>query len=385
MGWRTVRDPGLHVACAVGLAAAGIEGPDAVRQLASAGALPADSEARIAAMDLEPTLRDRALLLLEQTRMLVERADEHAADGDRLQRAALRQADGGALVAREATADARDDVLEQRDATADARDDTLVQREATAVDRDDVLDDREEAADQHDQAQVLLDQAMQRWVGHALHELRQPLAVIAGAAETLHERRGQLDEPTRSAIVDTVRRQSMQLQRMLDQMAQARRLHDGLLEVHPQQVELQPLIADLLDDYRPLLGDVTVSHPRTQDGDGVVACVEPSAAVQILLVLLRNAVDHAPCQQPILVETVPGAASVRVSVHDDGPGVAPGDREHIFDYGTRLNHGGSLGLGLFIARRLARAHGGDVTVDSSQQLGGARFDLTLPRECADRV
>lgn len=99
--------------------------------------------------------------------------------------------------------------------------------------------------------------------------------------------------------------------------------------------------------------------------------------------LVRNAVDHAPCDQPILLETVAGADTARVSVHDDRSGVAIADRDRIFDYGTRLNSAGHLGLGLYIAHRLARAHGGDLSVGASSQLGGARFDLSLPTDCAN--
>ncbi|MDX1621933.1 MAG: HAMP domain-containing sensor histidine kinase, partial [Nitriliruptorales bacterium] len=68
-------------------------------------------------------------------------------------------------------------------------------------------------------------------------------------------------------------------------------------------------------------------------------------------------------------------------VHDDGAGVSEGDRERIFARGTTLQTGGTLGLGLFVARGLARAHHGDVTVEDSALTGGACFTLRLPADC----
>jgi len=224
---------------------------------------------------------------------------------------------------------------------------------------------------------------MDRWVNHAYHELRQPLAVITGAIETLRAYYERLDEETRSLLLARMRRQTMLLQRVIDQLEQASRLQKGPPEVTPQLIDLRPVIDQLLEDYGPLLDGASVTYERPDDV--VAACVEPPAATEILLVLLRNAVDHAPCDQPIMIETIPGTTTVRVSVHDDGAGVPLANRDRIFAYGTRLDDGGRLGLGLFIARGLARDHGGDLTVTQSQLLGGARFDLTLPTDCGQDV
>lgn len=253
---------------------------------AGAAELTDDIEERVAALGLEPTLRDRTLLLIEQTRMLVERSTDLADDSHRLRAIADQQASkdipgdhqGHAshterFARREATADARDEALQQREETADRRDDTLTEREVAAGTRERHLDDRERAADlsddslrlreqavaahsqalngrdtesdeftapivtslaaavergwrtaqqttdpsDPDRAQVaaldaviteiqqvvpeIIEQTMTRWVGHAYHELRQPLAVIGGVAETLSAYHRQLDEDTLNTLV----------------------------------------------------------------------------------------------------------------------------------------------------------------------------------------
>lgn len=411
-----------YVGFAVGLASGALELPD-------------DIEDQIAAMGLEPSLRDRTLLLIDQTRMLADRASGQARQSARLRTSARR----------ETTPDERDDLLARRETVADARDDTIEQRESTAGAREREVDEREQAAvatdaqqrergealdvrataldelastrlgqllsaidrglhaarqavdpvgamvsfeeevreavaDELEQAvSELVEQAMHRWVSHAHHELRQPLAVITGVAETLEVHHDQLDDATLTTLVARLRRQSLLLQRIIDQLARATLLRSGPPDIAARQVDLRPLLEQVRGDYEALLDGaaVTIEGPDQP----AIACVEPAAAAEILLVLLRNAIDHAPCDQPILIEVVPGASTVRVSVHDDGPGVPPASRDVIFNYGTRLNSAGSLGLGLFIARQLAEAHGGRLTVDDSRRLGGARFDLTIPIDC----
>jgi signal transduction histidine kinase len=93
--------------------------------------------------------------------------------------------------------------------------------------------------------------------------------------------------------------------------------------------------------------------------------------------LLDNARRHA--EADVRVEVSADERAVRVAVSDDGPGLEPGLRERVFEPGFQAHPGAGAGLGLPLARRLARACGGDVTAEAGR---GGRFVLTLPR--ADR-
>jgi signal transduction histidine kinase len=105
--------------------------------------------------------------------------------------------------------------------------------------------------------------------------------------------------------------------------------------------------------------------------------------VQLLLVLIDNAIDHSPAGETVTVRVRQEGAGVAIDVEDRGPGIPPAERERIFEPFTRLSgttrHGsGGTGLGLAIARRIADAHRGSIRAESPAT-GGARFTVTLPR------
>src|SRR6266511_4091726 len=96
--------------------------------------------------------------------------------------------------------------------------------------------------------------------------------------------------------------------------------------------------------------------------------------------LIRNALQYSPWDRPVIVHVEPGVGSVTLRVKDDGPGIPLAEREVIFDPLARGEAGrasrGGTGLGLFIARRVAEAHGGRIWIESTGP--GATFHLELP-------
>ena len=104
----------------------------------------------------------------------------------------------------------------------------------------------------------------------------------------------------------------------------------------------------------------------------------PDPILQILGNLVDNACKYAPEDSPVwLVGECDGTNAI-LAVEDDGAGVPPGERERIFERFTRLEPGRGLGLGLYIARQLARAQGGDLLATDARVATGARFELRLP-------
>lgn len=103
--------------------------------------------------------------------------------------------------------------------------------------------------------------------------------------------------------------------------------------------------------------------------------------LQILVNLIGNAVRYSPPGAMVRVRVESGGDKAIITVADEGKGIAPEDQERIFGKFERVDPGepGGTGLGLYIARRLARAMAGDITVDSAAGQG-ARFTLTLPAE-----
>jgi len=116
-----------------------------------------------------------------------------------------------------------------------------------------------------------------------------------------------------------------------------------------------------------------------QDADRAPATGEFKRVLQILVNLIGNAVRYSPDGGMVWIRTHRDRGTAVIIVADQGKGIAPEDQARIFEKFERVDPSepGGSGLGLYIARRLARAMGGDLTVDSA--LGqGARFMLTLP-------
>jgi signal transduction histidine kinase len=100
--------------------------------------------------------------------------------------------------------------------------------------------------------------------------------------------------------------------------------------------------------------------------------------LQILGNLVDNACKYGPEDGPVWLVGERDGHEVVLAVEDDGAGVPVEERERIFERFTRLEPGRGLGLGLYIARQLARAQGGDLVVTDAHVAGGARFELRLP-------
>ena len=122
---------------------------------------------------------------------------------------------------------------------------------------------------------------------------------------------------------------------------------------------------------------VRVDRPRAEDSQPATG--EFRRALQVLVNLVGNAIRHSPEDCMVWIRLGREGDRAAVIVADQGRGIAPEDHERIFDKFARLEAGEATGsgLGLYIARRLARAMGGDVTVDSAPGQG-ARFVFTLP-------
>jgi signal transduction histidine kinase len=107
------------------------------------------------------------------------------------------------------------------------------------------------------------------------------------------------------------------------------------------------------------------------------------AVSQVLANLIDNACKYSPQGQPVHLSGTRSNGNAVLAVEDSGPGVAPDDRERIFERFTQLDgssddRGGGVGLGLYIARELARSQGGDLLITEPTGTDGARFELRLP-------
>jgi signal transduction histidine kinase len=214
------------------------------------------------------------------------------------------------------------------------------------------------------------------------HELRTPLAGMLGALATLSAREGQLTDLQRQELIGMAARQGDRLKLQIEQLLLAARL-----ERSGQEPAERPVV-DAAAVARDAVAAARAAYPARQivfdAGEVLPVRAVPEAVLQVLGNLLDNAAKHAPDRSPIRVEARRVGGLAAVAVEDGGPGVPPAERERIFERFTQLDSGatrlaGGVGLGLYIARQLAIAQGGELLLTTPAHTDqGARFELRLP-------
>lgn len=218
----------------------------------------------------------------------------------------------------------------------------------------------------HEQAQFLAVTA---------HELRTPLSVILGSADSLARHLDHMDDEERAETVEAMRSSAARLRRLLADLLAAARLEAGVMRLDPQPVDVSAVLGDVAISTLALRPDADVRVDGERD---VWAQADPDRLSQLLENLVVNAIRYGA--GPIVLHAArAGAHDVRIEVRDHGPGVAPAQEPLLFQrFATGASAG--TGLGLFIVRELARAHGGDARYEKADP--GARFVVTLPAPTA---
>lgn len=202
-----------------------------------------------------------------------------------------------------------------------------------------------------------------RFAADASHELRTPLTAIRGDIELL--RRRELPEAERIEVLDEMAVAAQRMGRTVEDLLVLARTEGGARPA--QEVDIPALVRSLGPR-----ADTTAVPP---DGE-LVVWADPDAMTALFRNLLDNAHRHG---DHVAVEARAQNGHVVVQVADDGPGVAPDDRERVFDRfyrGARLRNTPGTGLGLAIARVAAEEAGGSVRLLDSDK--GARFEVRLP-------
>jgi two-component system OmpR family sensor kinase len=210
---------------------------------------------------------------------------------------------------------------------------------------------------------------MRGFLADASHDLRTPVAGVIAAADSLL--RDDPDRAERERRLVAMVREARRAGRLVDDLLLMARLDgaDPGRELRRQPVDLAVLAEEVAAAQRLLGADV---QART-DGPAPVQG-DPEQLTRVLTNLADNARREAG---HVLLSVRRQDGQVTVEVTDDGPGVPPADRDRVFERFVRLEAGpGRNGLGLPIARAVARAHGGDLTCQDAPV--GARFALTVP-------
>ncbi|WP_156751758.1 cell wall metabolism sensor histidine kinase WalK, partial [Mycobacterium sp. E2497] len=266
------------------------------------------------------------------------------------------------------------------------RPDTELGRAASAFDGMlDTLEASERRAQRAIDAARRAETATRRFMVDAAHELRTPIAGIQVAAEQLATSASQ--QQGDDAADGQYRRASLLLSdarragRLVSDMLDLSRIDAGLpLDTH--DVDLAAIADAEAHRAAMLAPQLTISRTGATE---LLLDADPTRIAQILSNLLDNARRYTPRGGAITVDVRGRTDAAEVTVTDSGPGIPDDGRERIFERLVRLDAGrardhGGAGLGLPIARALARAHGGELVCLPHE--GGARFRLTLPLAAA---
>jgi PAS domain S-box-containing protein len=207
------------------------------------------------------------------------------------------------------------------------------------------------------------------------HELRTPIGVLGGAAQTLAEHWAELDDSERTELLEAMSSSTGRLRRLLADLLTASRLQSSALEFERVPVHVDDVLHKAVTDARRTSPDVEILGECPA---GLTVLGDRDRLAQMLDNLIGNALRHG--RPPVRVTVTDGASEVTIRVSDSGAGVSEEMTPRLFDrFATGMRKGGT-GLGLFIVREMARAQGGDADYEAPAEGSPAgAFVLTLPK------
>ena len=212
------------------------------------------------------------------------------------------------------------------------------------------------------------------------HELRTPMTAVYGAAETLLRRELDLNPEQKQVLVKMIAAQSARLSQIIEDILLTTRLDRGELTVERDPVDVVEVVQSAVQTMRAQVPNGTAIDVEIADDVGT-ASGDSDRIQQVLVNLIDNAAKYG--RSPVTVSAESTNGHVRIAVSDAGPGIAPADRDRIFEKfyraGPQLTRSpGGTGLGLYISRELAQRMGGRLHV-ASEPGEGATFVVELPR------
>ncbi|MFO1399082.1 MAG: DUF4118 domain-containing protein [Burkholderiales bacterium] len=210
------------------------------------------------------------------------------------------------------------------------------------------------------------------------HDLRTPLTSLVGLAQSLAASEPALS-PAQHESVQAMVRQSQRLASLVANLLDMARIEAGDTHLRRSWQPIEEVIGSAIASARPALGPRAITV--TIAPEAPLVNIDGVLIERVLFNLLENAGKYTPAGSPVTIDAAVAAGELAVTVHDRGPGIAPGQEAAIFEKFTRgvarESSTPGVGLGLAIARAIVEAHGGRIAA-ASDPAGGAAFTFTLP-------
>lgn len=214
-----------------------------------------------------------------------------------------------------------------------------------------------------------------RLISEVAHELRTPVATLKGYLEGLLDGVFEADPETLAAGI----RETARLERLAGDLSALSRAEEGRVDLDPESFDLDHLAAEVADRLRSQFEDKDVAL-EVESSLPTVVFADRDRTAQVLTNLVGNALAYTPTGGRVRIRTYRQGGTAYVDVSDTGKGLTVEQARLVFDRFYRVDRstGSGTGIGLTIARSLARRQGGDIIVDSAGLGQGSTFALSLP-------
>ncbi|TFW14764.1 hybrid sensor histidine kinase/response regulator [Duganella callida] len=213
------------------------------------------------------------------------------------------------------------------------------------------------------------------------HELRNPLAPISAGAQLLQS--GHASEAAVQRTASIIVRQVHHMTRLVDDLLDVSRVTRGLVTLTRAPLNVGKIVADAVEQAEPLIKSRQHSFEVVLPPEPLVVTGDHKRLVQVLVNVLNNAAKYTPAGGAIRLAVTTDGGHVHISVSDNGIGLSPELRGHVFELFAQADRNsarsqGGLGLGLALVKSLVELHGGTVGVESEGENKGSTFTITLP-------
>lgn len=221
------------------------------------------------------------------------------------------------------------------------------------------------------------------FVAGVAHDLRNPLTALTMAVATIPPEKPLPPEDRIRHLFRSVTRQIGRLDRMVYDLLDASRAESGNLALVTEECDVRDMVRATAELFEATLRTHTVVMAMPEEP--VAVTCDPTRIEQVLANLVTNAVKYSPDGGTVRLGTRRIGDAVEITVADEGLGMSPNELARVFEPFYRSPRSAAsttgLGLGLFVAKKIARAHGGDLVVESTAGRGST-FTLRLPRRAA---
>ena len=226
------------------------------------------------------------------------------------------------------------------------------------------------------------DRLRRELVTNISHDLRTPLASMQGYIETLIIKDATLDAATRKKYLETARRHATHLGRLIQDLFELAMLDARRVTPEFERFSLTELIYDVVQEFELQAREADVAIEVNPPNAAVSVYADISLIQRVLENLVGNALKYTPAGGKVSISLQRSEVGVGVSVADTGRGIPANALPHVFDRFYKADqqddrHGGSMGLGLAIARRILELHSSEISVVSKERQG-TRFHFDLP-------